>query len=86
MGNANQKLADEFYKNNGNCCSGCDHWRFLNGAKVGECVKSNIMSLEDAYAGIGITSHSGSAGTSHALTKRYYVCGNFEDTFDWSKE
>ncbi len=80
-----QSNADKFYQANGNCCAGCDHWRIIN-TKIGECTKSKLMSKTDAYAGIGITSHSYAIGSSHAITKIDYVCGLFEDTFEWGQE
>lgn len=77
-----QFLVDAFYKQNGNCCAGCDHWRFHNHL-VGECTKSQLMPATTALEGMGIFNHTGAKGTSHALTKRDYVCGNFIDSFDW---
>ncbi|MEC6833002.1 hypothetical protein VXS06_14640 [Photobacterium toruni] len=77
-----QQKADEFYKQNGKCCSGCDHWSMHNHF-VGECLKSQLMPTSTALSGIGIKSCTIKESVSHALTKRDYVCSNFIDTYDW---
>lgn len=77
-----QNKVDEFYRENGKCCAGCDHWRFHN-SFVGDCTKSQIMKPEDRLKMIGISGCTGVIGTGHAVTPREYVCALFEDTFDW---
>lgn len=73
------RLVVEFYKKNGPCCAGCDHWRYFS-ANLGECEKSNIMSMEDRLSILGITHWTGPGEAGKALTERGYHCGNFIDS------
>lgn len=83
MTDTTQKLIDKFYKEHGDCCAGCDHWRWQN-AVIGECAKSLIISGEGNAKMLGMESCSANLGAGQALTKRDYVCGNFIDTHEWS--
>lgn len=78
-----QDWVDSFYHNNGPCCAGCDHWRYINSA-YGECLKSKIVSGKERGDVIGFDQCSMRIPAGHALTERDYVCGNFIDNFDWS--
>lgn len=46
---------------------------------------SQIMPTSIALEGVGIESHTGAKGTSHAITRHDYHCGKFKDSHDWSK-
>jgi len=72
-------LVIKFYKENGPCCSGCDHWRYFNNV-MGECEKSNLMSMADRLSILGITHWTGPREAGKALTERGYHCGNFIDS------
>lgn len=78
-----QQKVDEFYKQNGRCCAGCDNWRFHN-SFYGECIKSSILSSGERTAMIGIKFNSAVIEPGHVITPREFVCGLFEDSFDWS--
>ena len=73
-----QSFVDKFYADNGDCCSGCDHWRFHNSV-VGECIKSAPVSGYERYSMIGIKSCSMEAEAGHIMTERGHLCGDFKD-------
>jgi hypothetical protein len=80
-----QKYVDDFYLKNGDCCAGCDHWRFLN-SYVGECMKSAPVSGDDRISILDLerVSMSIEVGSGHVMTKRDHLCGYFVDTYDWN--
>ena len=80
-----QKILDDFYKKNGNCCAGCDHWRWHKSV-VGDCTKSAPVSGADRVSMLGIQSNSMSIQSGHIMTERSHVCGDFIDTHKWEKE
>ena len=77
-----QEAADDFYKKNGPCCAGCDHWQRLNSV-AGLCAKSRLVSGSDRVGPLGIDGLSLSIGAGLAMTPRAFSCANFVDTFDW---
>lgn len=77
-----QIRADKFYMQNGECCSGCDHWRGIGGT-IGECTNSKIISSKDRLVFLGLRNCTLDIGAGHAITRRDYVCGQFKDEFDW---
>lgn len=77
-----EQLLDDFYLATGQCCAGCDWWRWLN-SLIGECTKSAPVSGTDRTEMLGITGCSLPVGTGHVLTRRDHHCGDFVDTHDW---
>lgn len=79
-----QEHIDRFYKEHGDCCAGCDHWRWHNSV-VGDCTKTAPVSARERYSmlGAGAASVTIVNRAGHILTKREHVCGEFEDTYDW---
>lgn len=77
-----QRIIDLFYKENGDCCAGCDYWRFHN-AVIGDCIKSAIVSPKDRISITEIESASFTLNSGNIITERDQVCGEFIDTFDW---
>jgi hypothetical protein len=77
-----QKFVDEFYKNNDDCCAGCDSWRFINSI-IGECIKSSPVSSTERMGMIDIQSASITPCPGHVITKRDHVCGDFVDSYKW---
>lgn len=77
-----QIKADKFYMENGNCCSGCDHWRGMGGT-IGECTNSKIMPWKDIMGFLGWENCTMNGKAGHAITRRDYVCGQFKDDFNW---
>ena len=77
-----REIIDNFYLKNGQCCAGCDWWRFHN-SLVGECIKSAPVSSDERLSIIGIENHSLNIGAGHILTPREHYCGYFIDTYDW---
>lgn len=73
------ELVIQFYKENGPCCSGCDHWRYFNNV-IGECQKSNLMGMSDRLSILGITHWTGPREAGKALTERGYYCESFIDS------
>lgn len=69
---------DKFYKDNGNCCAGCDWWRYHN-ALIGDCTKSAPVSGDERISMIDITWTSLDVESGHIMTKRDHVCGDFVD-------
>lgn len=76
---SNQKHIDNFYKDNGPCCAGCNKWRWHN-SMVGECIKTAPVSGSERYSMIGIKSPSCAIESGHIITDRAHVCGDFLDT------
>lgn len=74
-----QNLINSFYESHGDCCAGCDHWRYHN-SLIGDCTKSNLVGGNDRLSNIDIKSSSLDIGSGHVITKRDYLCGNFIDT------
>lgn len=79
---ATQQTIDEFYKKNGDCCAGCDWWRWFNSV-TGECKKNAPVSETERIAVIEILSHTYDIGAGHILTNRDHVCGDFIDSHNW---
>ncbi len=79
MSQSKQQHIDRYYKNNGDCCAGCDWWRWHNTA-VGDCTKSAPVSPEERYSMLGIDSCSLPLDAGHILTTRNHVCGDFIDS------
>ena len=73
-----QAIIDEFYKQHGPCCAGCDWWFWLN-TVVGECRKSAPVSGSERFAMIGSTGSSLPLEAGHVMTWRNHVCGEFSD-------
>lgn len=78
-----QEHVDRFYMDNGTCCAGCDHWRYINSV-VGECRASAPVSGAERCSMIGISGASLPNDAGHVLTTRSHRCGDFSDSFDWS--
>ena len=74
-----QNLVDSFYRDNGKCCAGCDHWQWHN-ATIGDCTKSAPVSSKDRISMIDIDIE---VRAGHIVTDRSHVCGEFADSFDW---
>lgn len=74
-----QHYIDKFYKENGDCCAGCDHWRWHNTA-VGECIKNAPVSSQDRIAMLGLESLSLPVGAGHIFTPREHWCCDFFDS------
>jgi len=72
-------LLTEFYRKNGPCCAGCDHWHWQN-SRMGECHKAAPVSGADRIAGLGIHGMSLAVGAGHPITGRHHHCGDFIDT------
>ena len=77
-----QSFVDEFYKENGPCCAGCDWWRYHN-SLVGECIKSAPVSGKERVSMLGIENTSMTPNSGHIITKRNHLCGDFIDTYEW---
>lgn len=78
-----QELLDRFYFENGQCCAGCDWWRYVNSV-VGECTRTAPVAGIERFAMIGLQAASLSPGAGHIMTMREHHCGEFKDEFDWS--
>lgn len=74
-----QKIVDRFYKENGACCAGCDHWRHYNSV-VGECIKSAPVGGKERWGLFDIDFASIHAEAGHVMTPRHHCCGDFKDT------
>ena len=83
--NGTQKFVDSFYRQNGPCCAGCDHWQWHNSA-VGDCTKSAPVSASERHSMLGMQSCSTELKAGHILTKRDHVCGDFIDTYNWKEK
>lgn len=77
-----QARHDAFYRENGPCCAGCDHWAWFN-SRTGECRKAAPVSGAERGGMLGITGVSFTLGAGHPLTKREHRCGDFLDTYNW---
>jgi len=73
-----QKIIDNFYKQNGKCCAGCDWWRWHNSI-VGECIGTVPVAGKDRVSMLGIHNTSLQIESGHIMTKRDHVCGEFQD-------
>ena len=73
-----QDAVDSFYKLNGNCCAGCDWWRFFNSV-LGECIKSAPVSGSDRMSMTGMYLTSVNVDSGHIITNRDHLCGDFKD-------
>ena len=70
---------DDFYRENGPCCAGCDYWRYHN-AVVGDCIRTAPdYSGRERLAMIGLRCCSADVGPGHAITMRGHWCGEFKD-------
>lgn len=74
-----QAIIDEFYRQHGPCCAGCDWWRWV-GTVAGECIRSAPVSGAERIAMLGISYASIELGAGHVMTLRDHVCGEFVDT------
>ena len=74
-----QAIVDEFYKQHGPCCAGCDWWRWSN-TVAGECIRTVPVSGAERFAMLDITWSSLIPGAGHIMTLRDHVCGEFIDT------
>mgnify|MGYP003365641348 CR=1 FL=1 len=83
--NMTQKRVDNFYKQNGKCCAGCDHWGWIT-AMIGECGKSPLVSASERISLLNIEGLSLDVGAGKIMTERDYCCGNFIDTYDWEEK
>lgn len=81
---SDQAFIDQFYHDHGPSCAGCDHWRWYS-SLVGECVKSAPVSSDERLGMFDMDFCSLKPGAGHVLTRRDHVCGDFIDTYDWSK-
>jgi len=72
------EIIKKFHTDNGDCCAGCDFWRFHNSV-VGDCIKTSPVSSVDSLAAIGIESPSIDIGAGHVITQRDHVCGEFKN-------
>jgi len=77
-----RRLVDQFYREHGPCCAGCDWWRFHNSV-VGECTRSAPVAGGDRVAMLGMEGCSLPDRAGHILTPRDHLCGEFIDTHDW---
>lgn len=75
---ATQEMMDNFYRQKGPCCAGCDHWRWVNSV-AGLCTQSKIVPSKERGAMFEISSSTLNFGAGHVMTKREYVCGLFRD-------
>lgn len=73
-----QAVLDDFYKKNGECCAGCDFWRWYNSLS-GDCIKSAPVSGKDRISMSGIYGLSLESCAGHVVTNRAHVCGAFRD-------
>lgn len=74
-----QSIVDAFYKQHGQCCAGCDWWRWHNSV-AGECIRTAPVSGAERFAMLGMTGLSIEPGAGHVATLRGHVCGEFIDT------
>lgn len=77
-----QRGHDKYYKKNGPCCAGCDHWQWHNSVS-GECTRTVPVAGLDRVSMIGMHDASVKLGAGHIMTPRSHVCGEFLDTYDW---
>ncbi|TXH48098.1 MAG: hypothetical protein E6Q97_25530 [Desulfurellales bacterium] len=49
-----QAVIDNFYRDHGPCCAGCDWWRWYNSA-AGECIRTVPVAGTERYAMLGIS-------------------------------
>jgi hypothetical protein len=75
---SDQKAIDQFYTENGDCCAGCDWWRWINSV-LGNCTKSSPVSGDERIGMLGMESCSLKPPAGHVLTRRDHVCGDFKD-------
>jgi len=80
-----QDCVDDFYHSNGPCCAGCDWWKWHN-AVVGDCTRSAPVSGHERLGMLNMQNCSMTPEAGHVLTKREHVCGEFVDSYDWSKD
>lgn len=75
----------EFYRKHGDCCAGCDHWRW-GSSLLGECRKSVPVSGSERLSMLGINWITAKIEAGHIITPREHVCGDFIDTYDWNRD
>ena len=73
-----KQCIDQFYKDNGPCCAGCDYWRWHN-SLIGECTKTAPVAGSERYSMLGIRNASCEIESGHIITDRADVCGEFKD-------
>lgn len=74
-----QNAIDSFYLNHGDCCAGCDHWRWFNSV-TGECIRAAPVSGSERLGLISVSSVSVNIEAGHIMTNRDHVCGDFFDS------
>lgn len=80
-----QNMHDRFYHEHGNCCAGCDHWRWHN-SLVGDCTRTAPVSAKERFSMVlDAQSLSIEPEAGHIITGRDHVCGEFVDTYDWDR-
>jgi hypothetical protein len=82
MAKSKQQFIDDFYKNHGDCCAGCDFWKWHN-SHLGDCTKSAPVCGQERHSMLDIESCSMPLEAGHILTKRDHLCGDFIDTNEW---
>ena len=80
--NTIQHLLDDFYHEHGDCCAGCDWWRWHN-SLIGDCIRSAPVGGEERAFMLGMISCSLEPEAGHIMTPRDHCCGEFIDTYDW---
>ena len=74
-----QAILDQFYKERGPCCAGCDWWCWHNAA-AGECIRTVPVAGHERLALLGVTWTSYPVQAGHIMTPRDHVCGEFCDS------
>ena len=74
-----QAILDQFYKERGPCCAGCDWWRWHN-TVAGECIRTVPVAGHERLAMLGVTWTSYPAQAGHIMTPRDHHCGEFFDS------
>ncbi len=76
-----EKWLDGIIARKGNCCAGCKYWLYgpgIEGARIGECDKSNWLSTQDNASRLGLIAYTGPSLPGKALVKPDEYCSNFE--------
>ena len=79
MTNSTDKAVQEFYKENGKCCAGCDWWQYYNSI-TGDCTKSAPVSGSERHSMLDVEGLSLPMNAGHIITTRDHVCGDFVDS------
>lgn len=81
-----QAVIDAYYKEHGNCCAGCDWWRWHNSV-VGECTRSAPVSGAERNSMLDMEALSITPAAGHVMTKRDHAteyCAMVADECDKS--